>query len=816
MNGHREGQITYRELMERQARIRVPMLQRDYAQGRSDQAEVREEFLAALEQALNRPIGDPELPLNLDFIYGSVEGPVDAPRFAPLDGQQRLTTLFLLHWFLAWQDDEWEQFIQMFRGADGSSRFTYRVRQSSSEFFDKLVSFRPAVHPSEIPSIASHITDQAWYFRSWRLDQTVQSALTMLGAIQQRFQGSKNRFARLTDAQHPAITFQLLLLENFGLSDDLYIKMNARGKPLTAFENFKAQYEHSLSDQFAKQTRRVNERDYPVAKFVALRMDTTWADFLWPHRDQATNLCDGLMMNLFRVLALVTRDTESSDYSQDVVLLRYEDSPPSYSAFHLRGWLHEEFTEVVIALLEAWSARSKDKNRFEPLLPNTRYFNEVLVFEKIRRHSVSLTLTEVTQFAAYVLFIRHHSDAIATPSFQEWMRVVRNLAANTPVERSDQLRNAAQGLRELLPHARDILGHLSRQPVGTRVQGFYQPQVLEEQTKAGLLLRHDGWRPLIDRAEQHGYFVGQIDFLCEFSGASARRKAAPDFNWGVVAHSEFQRQFEFYLTKAEAMFSANGLNDDDQHRWQRALLVMGDYLLPAGSNHSLLIDASTDPASWKRFLRTGAHDTAAENVNRPFLKQLWSRLQEGGSLHAELDAIITNASGLPAWRESLVRTPAAITYCGKRAIRRLADGNAMLLSKSTMGSSHVELFTYCLYLELLIAENRQRISPLDVWGYNSTNDSYTLPRLQLSFNSNKRTTIFSIKHEGGVFAIQFVASSLESLPELKCLLTDRAGFASMGEDGYWLSKNTPRADILDTLEQLGKLLAPLQTKPSPS
>ena len=43
--------------------------------------------------------------------------------------------------------------------------------------------------------------------------------------------------ARLTDTEHPAITFQLLDLENFGLSDDLYIKMNARGKPLTNFRN---------------------------------------------------------------------------------------------------------------------------------------------------------------------------------------------------------------------------------------------------------------------------------------------------------------------------------------------------------------------------------------------------------------------------------------------------------------------------------------------------------------------------------------------------------------------------------------------------
>jgi len=57
------------------------------------------------------------------------------------------------------------------------------------------------------------------------------------------FTGSSNRrsglFNRLVDDERPAITFELLPLEHFGLTDDLYIKMNARGKPLTSFETFK-------------------------------------------------------------------------------------------------------------------------------------------------------------------------------------------------------------------------------------------------------------------------------------------------------------------------------------------------------------------------------------------------------------------------------------------------------------------------------------------------------------------------------------------------------------------------------------------------
>ena len=68
------GQVIYKQLLERHRRVRIPMIQRDYAQGRPAQKEVREEFLGVIASALTLPAGDPSLPLNLDFIYGSVEG----------------------------------------------------------------------------------------------------------------------------------------------------------------------------------------------------------------------------------------------------------------------------------------------------------------------------------------------------------------------------------------------------------------------------------------------------------------------------------------------------------------------------------------------------------------------------------------------------------------------------------------------------------------------------------------------------------------------------------------------------------------------
>jgi hypothetical protein len=334
-----ESQITYKQLLKRHGHIRIPLIQRDYAQGRPSEAKVREEFLGALEGALRCPADDPSLPLNLDFIYGSVEGKQET-RFSPLDGQQRLTTLFLLHWFLAWRDERWADFGELFR-AKGHSRFSYSVRPSSNEFFDELVAYEPKYRPENVDQLSLLIANQPWYFRSWRLDPTIQSTLVMLDAIHRRFASAHGLFERLVSEGKPAITFQLLDLKNFGLSDDLYIKMNARGKPLTQFETFKARYEQELGKQFAGEERLINNQKFPIADFVARRMDTSWSDFFWAYRDKETNLYDSAVMNLFRAMALVTRDPESKSYLEDVSTLRNARWAPSYTATLIPkdGWI---------------------------------------------------------------------------------------------------------------------------------------------------------------------------------------------------------------------------------------------------------------------------------------------------------------------------------------------------------------------------------------------------------------------------------------------------------------------------------------------
>lgn len=796
---------TYLSLLEHhRGGIRIPMLQRDYAQGRPGEQGVRERFLDTLQQALEAPADDPSLPRNLDFIYGTMESGPRGTSFFPLDGQQRLTTLFLLHWYLAWRDERIADFQAVFV-PDRQTRFSYSVRAWSSDFFDKLVLRFPEQRPEDVPNLADWITDQPWYYRVWRYDPTIVAVLTMLQALHGRFRDTRGLYGRLVNAEHPAITFELLDLEEFKLSDELYIKMNARGKQLTEFENFKAQYEKKLHEQFQGKARRIGTQDFTVAEFVARRLDTTWADFFWALRLDKSEVYDKAAMNLFRVLALVSRDTASPTYLEDAALLRSVNFVPPDRMFEERGWLDESFTRLLCGLLEAWSTTDGLK---QPLLPDTRYFDERDTFLRLSQSPVAgLSNPDVVMFTGYVLYLEQHGAQLDRARLQEWMRVVRNLAVNSDIDRTDRLQTATIGLGELLPHAEDILPHLTALGPKGRVSGFVAQQVQEEMLKAGLILGDARWRALIDQAEVHGYFRGQVGFLCEFSGVSAQWEGTGSLTWDAATHLELQARFAEYLAKAEMMFAPKGLNGDSTRLWQRALLSVGDYLLERGSNWSFLVDAPNDRASWKRLL---SGTEPANPDKRRVLQQLWDKLTLDRDAPAQLQEIIDAATDLKQWIEAFVRTPHPIAYCKRGLIRWNSEKEIYLLATSQMNGTHTELFTYDLAHNALPRLRKNgALHPLKLSHYQTVVGSDEEPCVWLDFDYGGHHPRFAIEFQYGRFQIKIAPSALNQLPELQALLCNQGGFA---DQGYEISKAVAPDAIDRALTDLAALLVTLPAK----
>lgn len=291
--------------------VRIPQLQRDYVQGSDKAKEIRDLFICDLVETLSADTPEAkQKTLHLDFIYGSTyeEAPAsglhphwkegelhfDTPNsddneptkvFLPLDGQQRLTSLWLLHWMLCPETE-----------ADAAkkllSHFSYATRSSSRRFCAALVAHigdGELKQQLKINKAKSALMEAPWFLPAWQKDPTVNSMIEMLVAIGTRL-GEVDTAPLWKRLQEGAITFTVIEIQSneFRLTDELYIKMNNRGRLLTDWECDKAKAIECLGEVvFTEENAglweslQANEQEKTPADYFSFRIDGRWQDFFW-------------------------------------------------------------------------------------------------------------------------------------------------------------------------------------------------------------------------------------------------------------------------------------------------------------------------------------------------------------------------------------------------------------------------------------------------------------------------------------------------------------------------------------------------------
>ncbi len=250
-------------------KIKIPMIQIDYDQGRPDKARLRKQFLDALFGAIDE---DDSKPIILDFVYGRqvYDKDTDEMYFEPIDGQQRLTTLFLLHLYIAKYLNE----ALMSKALKWLGGFSYETRQSSLRFCKELINM-PTV---AFDNLETYLKKQSWFSKRYKQDPTVAGMICTLKDIANHYEsinGDSVRMESIWSRLMKNVTFMLLYLKDLDATDDLYIKMNSRGLHLTDFEKFKAELEGYFKD-----IEKSHEMDFGV------KIDTTWTNLLWDYRDK--------------------------------------------------------------------------------------------------------------------------------------------------------------------------------------------------------------------------------------------------------------------------------------------------------------------------------------------------------------------------------------------------------------------------------------------------------------------------------------------------------------------------------------------------
>ena len=530
--------------------IKVPIIQRDYAQGRPEQSPLRVRFLASLKTTL-----DTSQELTLDFVFGSVEN----GEFKPIDGQQRLTTLWLLHWYVALKAGKLKEVGETLKN------FSYETRISSREFCEKIcdpnrfIGFTAERNDS---GIVKYIVTQTWFYKKWLQDPTISGMLRMLGSLPERdsikvkseetridnieklFKESSVKFEeywrRLTEEK--LIKFYYVPVGDYGLHDDLYIKINARGKQLTSYENFKADLINSI--------RKEGWEDLlDSKKGIAIKMDTKWTDIFWKHtKERGTKYnIDGIYF------AFLNRF-----FTNELLLPRDENAELKLKAILKDGGQLSSYFPSVYAGLKPYLLGSETFKRetFDKLMRiMDNYYDVVINCEKWIKYNGFLDSEELSNFIPEYAPVEGSSQKSSKQSeggliqpvktitlieqiwffsickyfdegewdevsFQRWIRVVKNLisgkdlSGDLVIRSSSEVKKTIDLLEQLKSH--EVYSSLATRPItnsdidsDARLAARWN----EEIEKARKIQEDDTWEVKIKEAEKYGFFDGAIRFL---------------------------------------------------------------------------------------------------------------------------------------------------------------------------------------------------------------------------------------------------------------------------------------------------------------
>jgi len=574
-------------------KIEIPEIQRDYAQGRKSKRvdAIRQAFVSDLLNAISTG-----QKLNLDFIFGQSVDKTKLNTFhrskqsleqmlqvlkqysedtgvafksevspkpttnsnerilIPFDGQQRLTTLFLLHLY-----------IGAISGNDISilKNFNYKTRESSSLFIGKLLDakaikeFIPDESSKENHSISAYLQNQHWFFNSWKKDPTVAGMLVMLDEIEQQVMEKpinlKEAWNNLTKYQ--CIEFDFYDIQKDGFEEDLYVKMNARGKGLTEFENFRAWLEKKQ-----KSNKSLNKYGW------SNKLDKDWLDIFWNTKDKISDVDVNFMAYfknmalLFRLSKTETKGKKDYTFEQDLTNLlkaNRENYTPTVvyennDIFNkdsldfifktLDCIANDKESHINMAVSEVWTDDFK------------RHSDNSFTVQLLTEYTELNNLFHKTFFFAVLQFLYINAKQVDEyqhedwSRFKEWLRVARNIIYNSRIDDISAYIPAIVAIakidKEIILNTYKALSELNEDESKNWITYYPAKQRLEESEKVALLTTESGirsnWAELIYKAEEHFYFYGQIDFIFK------------------LANNDIFK-FEEYLNKLVKLFSAENV-----------------------------------------------------------------------------------------------------------------------------------------------------------------------------------------------------------------------------------------------------------------
>ncbi len=763
-------------------KIVIPRLQRDYVQGKKSNKAVALNFIEQIIQTVeaeNRSI-------DLNYIYGSYE--TEMGGFVPVDGQQRLTTLWLLYLYV---------FAMSHTGQVMPVGLEYLSREYSKDFCKYLLKEMSSIKEFG-DNIEEAITDCSWFISSWQKDSTVAAMLNTLQIIHLKLKGHDFNalWSRLTSEDCP-VTFSFLNLNANGISNDLYIKMNGRGRPLSEFENLK-----SFIDGLFEKADAPYKEEFVIQ--WKRKMDNDWTTLFWTNRN----------MNQEKPYEI---DDEQIRFFYNMLFLFWTNR---YRNLHLGLAIDEEKRKVLSEFLDCKPNEAIEDKVLEHISRNKGFTYPVYVVEQL-----NLIIPEFVQWLSPVLdalvkkqsVINKVNDYLYFPfatkdltlfyqiftpesytyekaalgyaiinsldkpdeEFIAYMRILRNLVINSDI--TGQNLNGVLKSIEHLSGSRDIIADICHEEF--QISAFAQKQIEEERNKARLIKELEEWIVHIHAIEEHPYFVGQIRFMLDFMGDEISI-----------------RNFTRYADAMCALFDQNGLLATQGHRFERALLCFAPS--PFGKWQSSwrwdFLTNKGDFETWKDFISDSeVYQGEAKNSSiRRLIDAIYTKVSDFKEIDIKKGYVLKeiieeNHESVHGWIKHFVHHASIWDYIegsSKRFVHRerLTTGEpdsveSIVLMKTTrMSGAHRELHIHLLYEERPFS-NRPNWD-WGIWEYGETCTT-------LTYGKKVRMDIcFSATHDSYYYNLRLLNNQSETQSYFSGILQDfNLQFRNDEYGGRWYS-----------------------------
>jgi len=695
----------------------IPPIQREYVQP------LNESIITGFVDALVKAYLEDERK-DLNYIYGLES----SSHFEPVDGQQRLTTLWLLHLYVAARKGEELPAKLVYRTRDIASDFCVRLRENARSMLSR------SEHPSE------DIANANWFIETWSKNVTVYSMLHALDVIHQRIVSADVDLDRLWENMIKAdspVTFAFKSTEDLG--DDVYVKMNARGKFLSDYENLKSWLDDRLTELVKDES---NPLDTAFLRHWRENIDNEWTDLFWENRnlnDLFPEEIDDEQMRLFYNIAfmlwarkskserakIIRNPSETKAIAsllkadenkiEDAVLNRMRKSKVDLPLYLLDKLdiFNPEFFMTASEILNGLIHYEDEINNNLQLeegedLSEKIYFWDLPKAEKSISFMCQLLMSEkgedvpYTKMAIGAALCCYVQNVENKTPLRDWMRFIRNVANNIRIEADtiDVVLTAFNNWARLCATT-GIKGVILQAQGGKR--GFESKQLDEEKAKAALFDNPASFRAIC-RLENHKFFLGRVGFLLEIIKNNAR-----EYDKTLIDYADILFNF----------FGDNGPRFDSSENGylaHRVLLACSRYY-GIGYYHKrnwCLLESKED---WKNYLEDFASDNDAEDpqARNMGISRLLEEIGTAGNLSEDrLNAVLEKYKcNVSDWRRPLLEHSDLWDYMRKKRLRFENNYNVLLIPGVILQSSghRSELRARSLYSDLKNGECLTALSP---------------------------------------------------------------------------------------------------------